>query len=87
MEHFAIDPPLTAKIKTLEQFVDILPAGPETAEIFGRLKSGLEASGNRLDDFALMIARSALAHNLILVTNNEKHFQRIDGLKLENWCK
>ena len=75
-----------AKIKTLEQFVDILPAGPETAEIFGRLKAGLESAGNKLDDFDLIIASTALTHNLVLVTNNEKHFQRIDGLKVENWC-
>jgi len=76
-----------AKIKTLEQSLDILIAGQETAEIFGKLKSKLESSGNRLDDFDLIIASTALTHNLVLVTNNEKHFQRIEGLKLENWCK
>ena len=76
-----------AKIKTLEQSLDILITGQETAEIFGKLKSKLESSGNRLDDFDLIIASTALSHNLVLVTNNEKHFQRIEGLKLENWCK
>jgi tRNA(fMet)-specific endonuclease VapC len=76
-----------AKIKTLEQSLDILITGQETAEIFGKLKSKLELSGNRLDDFDLIIASTALTHNLVLVTNNEKHFQRIEGLKLENWCK
>ena len=76
-----------AKIKTLEQSLEILPTGQETAEIFGKLKSRLESGGNRLDDFDLIIASTALAHNLVLVTNNEKHFQRIEGLRLENWCK
>ena len=76
-----------AKIKTLEQSLDILPAGQETAEIFGKIKSKLELEGNRLDDFDLILASTALTHNLFLVTNNEKHFQRIEGLKLENWCK
>ncbi|MBE9521297.1 MAG: type II toxin-antitoxin system VapC family toxin [Proteobacteria bacterium] len=75
-----------AKIKTLEQSLEILPTGQETAEIFGKLKSRLESGGNRLDDFDLIIASTALAHNLVLVTNNEKHFQRIEGLRLENWC-
>jgi predicted nucleic acid-binding protein len=28
-----------------------------------------------------------LSHNLILVTNNERHFTRIEGLKIENWSK
>jgi tRNA(fMet)-specific endonuclease VapC len=76
-----------AKIKTLEQSLDILITGQETAEIFGKMKSRLESGGNRLDDFDLIIASIALTHNLVLVTNNEKHFQRIEGLKLENWCK
>ena len=76
-----------AKIKTLEQSFEILPTGQETAEIFGRLKARLELDGNRLDDFDLIIASTAMTHNLFLVTNNEKHFKRIEGLKLENWCK
>ena len=76
-----------AKIKTLEQSFEILPTGQETTEIFGRLKARLELDGNRLDDFDLIIASTALTHNLVLVTNNEKHFERIEGLKLENWCK
>ena len=76
-----------AKIKTLEQSLDILITGQETAEIFGKMKSRLESGGNRLDDFDLIIASIALTHNLVLVTNNEKHFQRIEGLKLEKWCK
>jgi tRNA(fMet)-specific endonuclease VapC len=51
------------------------------------LKANLEQSGTRLDDFDLILASCALAYNLTLVTNNEKHFKRIDGLKIENWAK
>ena len=75
------------RLKLLEQSLDILITGQETAEIFGKMKSKLESNGNRLDDFDLLIASTALAHNLVLVTNNKKHFQRIEGLKLEKWCK
>ena len=74
-----------AKIKTLENAFEIIPAAKESAEIFGKLKSTLEKSGSRLDDFDLIIAACAMAHNLTLVTNNVVHFQRIDGLKLTNW--
>ncbi len=74
-----------SKVKTLAQSMEVLPVGLEIAEIFGLLKSDLESDCTRLDDFDLIIAAIALAHNLILVTNNEKHFGRIDGLKLENW--
>jgi predicted nucleic acid-binding protein len=45
----------------------------------------LEKSGTRLDDFDLTIASCELAHNLTLVTNNLKHFSRIEGLKITNW--
>ena len=76
-----------AKIKTIEQSLEIIPVRIESVEIFGMLKSKLEKSGSRLDDFDLIIAACALAHNLTLVTKNEKHFQRIEGLKLTNWTR
>ncbi len=56
-----------------------------SAEILGRLKSEYEIQGQRLDDFDLVIAACALTHGLILITNNEKHFRRIEGLQIENW--
>jgi tRNA(fMet)-specific endonuclease VapC len=74
-----------AKIKTIEQSLEVIPIGQESAEIFGMLKDQLETQGSRLDDFDLAIAACALAHNLTLVTNNGEHFKRIDGLKLANW--
>ena len=76
-----------AKIKTIEQSLEIIPIGIEAAEIFGMLKSKLEKTGSRLDDFDLIIAACSLAHNLTLVTNNEKHFQKIEELKLANWAR
>ena len=76
-----------AKIKTIEQSLEIIPVWIESVEIFGMLKSKLEKTGSRLDDFDLIIAASALAHNLTLVTYNEKHFKRIEGLKLANWTR
>lgn len=76
-----------AKIKTLERALEIIPNHFEAAEIFGMLKSKLENKGLPIDDFDLILASTALTHNLTLVTNNEKHFRRIDGLKLENWAK
>ncbi len=74
-----------AKIKSLEQSLEIIHIGTESAEIFGMLKAQLEVNGTRLDDFDLILASCALSRNLTLVTNNLKHFRRIDGLKLANW--
>jgi len=74
-----------AKVKTLENAFEVIPTAKESAEIFGTLKATLEKSGTRLDDFDLIIASCAMAHNLTLVTNNVVHFERINGLKLTNW--
>ncbi len=74
-----------ARIRALERRVKIWDPGHETADIFGVLEAKLEGEGNRLDDFDLAIASCALAHDLTLVTNNDAHFGRIRGLRLENW--
>lgn len=76
-----------AKVKTLETALEIIPVNQEIVEIFGMLKSNLEKTGKPIDDFDLILASTVLTHNLILVTNNEKHFKRIEGLTLENWTK
>ena len=74
-----------AKIKNLEQSLDIIPIGMESTQVFGMLKFQLEREGTRLDDFDLIIASCALTNNLTLVTNNTRHFKRVSGLKFENW--
>jgi predicted nucleic acid-binding protein len=76
-----------AKIKTLENSMEIIPLGQEIVEIFGRQKAQLERLGTPLDDFDLVVGCCALAHNLILVTNNVKHFKKIESLKVTNWIE
>lgn len=76
-----------AKVRRIEDAFDILPIDFSIAETFGAIKSHLESQGTPLDDFDIAIAASALAHNLILVTNNEKHFRRVEGLALDNWVR
>jgi tRNA(fMet)-specific endonuclease VapC len=74
-----------ARVKTLGQSLEMAPINAAVAETFGMIKAALESGGNRLDDFDLAIAATALANNLILVTNNTDHFSRIDGIRIENW--
>ncbi len=76
-----------AKIRTLESSVEILPVGQEVVEIFGMEKAELERHGTLLDDFDLVLGGCALAHNLTLVTNNVRHFKKIEGLKIINWAE
>ena len=74
------------KIKRIEDAVEIIALGRESAEIYAMLKADLEKVGTPLDDFDLILAACALSHDLVLVTNNVKHFQRIQGLKYVNWA-
>ncbi len=76
-----------AKIRTLEETIEIIPLGPEIADIFGREKARLEKQGTPLDDLDLILGCCALAHNLTLVTNNVRHFRRMEGLKVTNWTE
>lgn len=57
----------------------------ESLEQYAKIKAGAEAAGKMLDDFDILIATTAIVNGCILVTNNIKHFERINGLTIENW--
>ena len=54
----------------------------ETCRVFARERRRLRAAGNLIPDFDLMIGATAVRHNLTLLSNNRRHFQRIAGLNL-----
>ena len=72
-------------IQWVRRYFNVLPASPAVFDRYARLRATLEKQGMRLDSFDLLIAATALEHNLILVTGNIKQFSRIPDLKLENW--
>lgn len=65
----------------------VLPFDSRAAEVYGPLRSRLEAEGRRLDEPDLRIASIALARELTLVTGNVRHFARVPGLRVENWLQ
>jgi len=76
-----------AKVRRIEHAFNVLPVDFSVAGTFGMIKATLEYGGTPLDDFDLVLAATALVSNLTLVTNNDKHFRRIEGIKLENWTR
>lgn len=77
-----------ASLETLREFVRLVPPLPlpETAgEVYGFIRADLEARGEPISANDLWIAAHALAAKLTLVTNNEKEFRRVRGLKVQNW--
>ena len=65
----------------------VLGVDPEVARTFGEIKAQLRKDGMLIEDLDLLIAATARTFGLILVTNNESHFGRIPGLRLENWTQ
>jgi tRNA(fMet)-specific endonuclease VapC len=75
-----------AAIKNLSERINFVPFNEPAQSVFGMLKADLEKKGTRLDDVNLMIASTAIAFNLVLITNNTGHMQRIPGIQIENWA-
>ncbi|MCP3892197.1 MAG: type II toxin-antitoxin system VapC family toxin [Desulfobulbaceae bacterium] len=64
---------------------EILYYGENESRCYGKIRNQIEKQGNVIGPLDLLIAAHALSNNLILVTNNEKEFNRINSLKVENW--
>ena len=65
----------------------VIPLTEKSVKISAELYSSLRQSGNTLDDIDLLITGVAIENEMTLVTNNERHFGRIPGLKIDNWKK
>ena len=63
----------------------VLPLEDSARDAYGRLRTGLERRGERIGAHDMLIAAHAVTLGAILVTNNEKEFRRVKGLKIENW--
>lgn len=75
------------EVDRLRDALRVIPLGNAETERFGELKALLERRGERLADADLMIAATALTHDLTAVTHNLRHFRRIDGLRVERWAE
>ena len=81
-------PPHDKRHRAIDLLLDQLPTLPWTAsiaDVYGPLKSHLQSIGQPIGELDTQIGAHALAEGLILVTHNTRHFERIAGLKLEDW--
>ena len=62
-----------------------LPWTPRAADHYGALKDANRRGGSPIGEIDTQIAAHALAEGLTLVTHNTRHFERVHGLKLEDW--
>ena len=74
--------------RALEQFLvplTVVDFNYQAALVYGEIRSGLETEGTPIGALDTLIAAHALSLGLIVITNNEKEFLRVPGLKVENW--
>jgi tRNA(fMet)-specific endonuclease VapC len=76
-------------LEALKGFIvpfEVLPFTETEAALSGKIRAQLEAAGKPIDPYDLLIAAHACSLELTLVTNNEKEFNRVSDLKIENWA-
>lgn len=76
-------------LESLARLVSLLPVLPlpeDAGSVYGEVRATLESRGQMIGGNDLWIAAHAKAAGLILVTNNEREFRRVPGLKMQNWA-
>jgi len=79
---------ITKNLDNVEDFVSrlqVLEYGPKASAHYGNIRADLERKGRVIGVNDLHIAGHARSEGLVLVSNNLKEFERVDGLRLENW--
>lgn len=77
-------------IDKVERFLEpytVLPFDKEAASIYASMRRGLEVRGMAIGPNDMVIAATALAYRLTLVTNNTREFMRVSGLRVEDWLR
>jgi tRNA(fMet)-specific endonuclease VapC len=74
--------------EALEQFVsplEVAPLDQPATAAYGRIRTTLEKRGRPIGAMDMLIAAHALSLGAILVTNNKREFDKVSGLRVENW--
>ena len=73
-------------LEEFKTFVPVLPMPENTGKTYGAIRAKLESKWRPIGNNDLWIAAHAIASTLTIVTNNEREFQRVPGLKVQNWA-
>lgn len=80
----------TENLVAIARFIapfEVIEFNIQDAQEFGKIRNHLQAKGQIIGPYDMQIAAQALSRSWTLVTNNEKEFTRVEGLKVENWVK
>lgn len=81
----AADDKRRVRIDLLLQDLPVMPWNTAAADIYGEIGALLRRQGTPIGEMDTQIAAHALAEDFILVTHNTRHFEKVLGLKLEDW--
>jgi tRNA(fMet)-specific endonuclease VapC len=73
------------KFEAFSAVNNVINISEASVVLSAKIVAHLHRTGNVLDNQDILIAGIALEHNLVLITNNEKHFSRIPNLIIDNW--
>jgi len=71
-------------VERIEKTFPVLPLRPAYRK-YAEIRNQMRQKGTPVDHLDLFVASVAMYHNLILVSHNIKHFERINGLKIDDW--
>jgi len=74
-----------AVIKNFTKYLDVIQWDLEAADCYAMIRTKLEKKGTPIGAMDMMIAAHSQSIDAVLVTNNQKHFSKVKGLKIENW--
>lgn len=78
---------LTTQMELVLGALSVLPLDAPADATYGELRASLEAAGTPIGANDMLIAAHAISLGFTLVTANEREFERIDGLMLNNWLR
>jgi len=76
------------KLKRFEGFIqenELVSIRKETVEKAAEIYAYLKKEGNLIEDADILMASTAIVEDLVLITNNIKHFKRVKDLRIDNW--
>ena len=76
---------LASQLETVLGAIEVIPFEAPADASYANARVALEAAGTPIGGNDLFIAAQALALDMVVVTNNEREFGRVRGLKVENW--
>ncbi len=78
---------LTRQVERILAVIDVLPFETPADAAYAQLRAQLETAGSPIGGNDTLIAAHALATGCTVVTDNEREFERVIGLRVENWFR